>query len=206
MNFIRSTSAFSVSDGVANKISAFRNLRAGWKLGGGAPITDAAYSTALKLNYFAPPSEKKDVFPNEDGGLELAIYKDELRYGFSISPSGKISLSKETEDEVVTEEISGFSSAATKLTQISGTWNTYAIYTSQITSPKNVGLEVRALIPQAMVAAFQSLAPRAPLQYPETPVTMGDHSIPALKVGGDRSLPNRPYSSPLSQTIVFQAA
>ncbi len=181
---------------------AFRSLRAGWKLGKGLPVADAAYQTAVHLNSLIPQHESKDVFPNEDGGIEVAIYKEATRFGFRIFPDGSIAL---TEENGENSEESGkltLVDAGHKILSIASRWNTPSSFIFQTTSPNYGDFAVPAFNPHQTRAGFQSSNSIARTQSQGTFAYTDATSMEAHT----KLPPSHRYTSPLTQKSISQAA
>jgi hypothetical protein len=124
------------------KIRSFSKLKAGWRLGGGQPFSQAVLDTASEINAHAVQAGflQTDAFPGKNGEVSVVIYNDGNRYDFRVR-TASILFMHECNNEDVDEQDHLKLDAALKIIQCitKDTWTQktctlFFTYTSPILS------------------------------------------------------------------------
>lgn len=122
---------------IIQKVRGFSELPTGWYFGEGVPpsrdILDTALSLLLKADELG--FDNADAFPGASGEIQIAVYRDDDNYEFTVEHNGVITFSHdENEREIYYENNLSLEEALSTLTRISERlWPSLDYFTTNIT-------------------------------------------------------------------------
>jgi hypothetical protein len=126
------------------RLRGFANMQKGWNFGHGQPaaayVIAAAYYLLDQIKFSRLP--KYDVFPGDDGEVEVVVYEQGVDYSFEIQPDLSIRYRMGTGDEAYEMKLD---EAVETIRGFSPVWNLYDTFTSHIGISNSTNLDLQRL-------------------------------------------------------------